>query len=197
MSDFEKAYKKTLSVEGGYANVSGDRGGETYKGITRIFYPAWMGWPLIDAAKAAGRFPHNLKESTLLEVLVEKFYRDEFWVKYRISMIQSQAIAEEVFDTAVNCGQKTAIRFLQEALNLCNKNEAIQPDISVDGAIGPTTAKKVNNFPANRLNILFGVMNLLQGEYYLNICRRDSSQEKFLHGWVATRILLTPNQSIH
>lgn len=197
MSDFITAYKKTLSAEGGYANVSADRGGETYKGITRKFYGDWLGWPIIDKAKSSGAFPKNLKDSTLLEVLVEKFYRDEFWIKHRIALIESQAIAEELFDTAVNCGQKTAIMFLQEALNLCNQNQKLLRDISVDGNIGPNTARAVNTFPTDRLNVLFGVMNLLQGERYLNICRKDSTQEKFLHGWVAHRIIVNPNQSIH
>lgn len=197
MSDFDKAYKKTLSAEGGYANNTADRGGETYKGITRKFYPNWMGWPIIDELKSSAKFPQNLKDSDLLEVLVEKFYRDEFWIKHRIALINSQEITEEVFDTAVNCGQKTAIQFLQEALNLCNQNEKLYQEITIDGSIGPNTAKTANAFPANRLNVLFGVMNLLQGERYLNICRKDSTQEAFLHGWVAHRIIVNPNQSIH
>lgn len=199
MSEFEKAYQKTAASEGGYALVKGDRGGETYKGISRKFYPDWMGWTLIDKAKTAGRFPSSLDDSTLIETLVEKFYHDEFWVKPKIALIDVQSIADEVFDTAVNCGQKTAILFLQEAMNLCNQNGELYGELSVDGQLGINSVTAVNKYPNRRLDVLLGVLNLLQGERYLNICRKDPTQEKFLHGWVGQRILLTPNsnQSIH
>lgn len=38
--------------EGGYANVLGDKGGETYMGISRVYWPSWPGWPVIDDWRA-------------------------------------------------------------------------------------------------------------------------------------------------
>ena len=34
--------------EGGYANMEGDSGGETYKGISRKWFPKWEGLKIID-----------------------------------------------------------------------------------------------------------------------------------------------------
>ena len=50
MGEFEQAFEKMIRNEGGYLlhKVSGDRGGQTYAGIARNFYPDWDGWDLID-----------------------------------------------------------------------------------------------------------------------------------------------------
>lgn len=43
MAIFEKAYDPVRQWEGGWCNVEGDRGGETYAGIARNFWPGWPG----------------------------------------------------------------------------------------------------------------------------------------------------------
>lgn len=45
---FAKAFAATMQHEGEYANVVGDKGGETYMGISRVYWPSWAGWPVID-----------------------------------------------------------------------------------------------------------------------------------------------------
>ena len=44
MADFKVAFAKTIRFEGGYVNHKADKGGETYKGIARNFWPKWKGW---------------------------------------------------------------------------------------------------------------------------------------------------------
>lgn len=53
---FESAYAPVKQWEGGWCDVPGDSGGETYAGIARNFFPNWRGWPLIDAAKRHNSF---------------------------------------------------------------------------------------------------------------------------------------------
>ena len=43
MAIFKKAYEPVRQWEGGWCNVEGDRGGETYAGIARNFWPDWPG----------------------------------------------------------------------------------------------------------------------------------------------------------
>ena len=52
MADFDLAYAPVAKWEGGWTHDSGDKGGETYAGIARAFFPDWPGWHFIDAAKA-------------------------------------------------------------------------------------------------------------------------------------------------
>ncbi len=44
-----------LSHEGGYANHPADKGGETYRGISRKANPNWEGWKYIDDVKRTGK----------------------------------------------------------------------------------------------------------------------------------------------
>ena len=189
MSNFDKAYQHTLAVEGGYVNDPDDRGQETYKGVSRKWFPNWAGWAIIDALKKQPGFPKNI--GIKLEPATKAFYHTEFWVKHGINRLDNPFIAGEVFDTGVNVGPQKGIMFLQEAMNLCNQNGKLYGELTVDGNLGPKTAIMVNQFPKDRISVLLGVLNLLQGEHYLNICRKAPTQEKFLHGWVGQRILLS------
>lgn len=51
MANFKIALDKVLSREGGYINDPDDKGGETYKGISRKYNPDWKGWRIIDNTK--------------------------------------------------------------------------------------------------------------------------------------------------
>ena len=86
-----------------------------------------------------------------------------------------------MFDTGVNMGVRVAANFLQEALNLMNRNGQNFPDLKVDGQIGPITIaayKKVDD------RILLKVLNGLQFERYKLICFKDPTQEKYFNGWM-------------
>lgn len=85
---FYKAYAHTAAFEGGYANVSGDTGGETYKGISRNNWPKWKGWSLIDAHKKAGNrtaasINARFNKDPEMTALVEEFYYVQFWNKIK------------------------------------------------------------------------------------------------------------------
>ena len=44
MANFTQAYNLTSAHEGGYVNDALDRGGETYRGISRVYHSSWNGW---------------------------------------------------------------------------------------------------------------------------------------------------------
>src|SRR5690606_2075700 len=98
-----------------------------------------------------------------------------------LDQVQHQRIAEELYDTGVNMGADIAGRFLQEALNLCNDRGRLYPDIRIDGKVGEVTLRALAEADADRV---FKTMNLLQGERYINILRRNETQERFWGGWL-------------
>lgn len=83
---FEKAFPEMIGHEGGYANVSGDTGGETYKGISRNNFPNWEGWPMIDAVKKKGitkaaDINNAFTKDAEMAEMVKRFYFINFWEK--------------------------------------------------------------------------------------------------------------------
>ena len=60
MKTFDELFDGVIKHEGYYANVEGDRGGETYMGVARNLHPDWEGWQYIDAYKETyGEIPWN------------------------------------------------------------------------------------------------------------------------------------------
>ena len=51
MANFQQAFQHTAAAEGGYSNNPKDKGGETYRGIARKYWPDWAGWIIVDEYK--------------------------------------------------------------------------------------------------------------------------------------------------
>jgi len=197
MLEFATAYQATLDHEGSYSNDPADKGGETWKGISRASWPLWKGWKIIDETKQNVLYYQlkmalNLDEE--LEEATQKFYLDEFWNKLNLDSIADKEVSGEIFDTAVNQGLHTGARFFQQALNLLNHNGKHYSDIKADGDIGPATIKAYNgymltaHFPGRdkgrNIRTLLKVMNWLQMEKYVEICEANPEQEVFMYGWM-------------
>lgn len=182
MAEFLPAYRHLAAAEGGYVNHPKDRGKETYKGITRVFNPAWQGWLIIDKLRKEPGFPRNLSNHPELEKMVQDFYRSQFWNKIYGDKIEVQEVATEVMDTAVNMGVGIAVGFVQNAINFLNRNASLYPDIEVDQAMGPNTLRFLNN--CEETDVLLKLLNGLQFARYINIIQRDPTQEEFLRGWL-------------
>ena len=187
MADFKTAYAHVMDIEGGYANDPDDTGGETYKGVSRKNFPRWKGWGIVDLIKRANpakkgeQLNAPLGANVELQTLVADFYKTEFWDVLKLDYIKSQAIAVELFDTGVNCGTGIAALFLQQAINVTNRNGIDYADIKEDAVIGAATANTLNTHP--RPGDVLKVLNVLQGARYIDICRANKKQEKFFRSW--------------
>jgi len=187
MANFEKAYRNTMGHEGGYSADPVDFGGETYKGISRRYHPSWQGWELIDDCKGDLDFPKCLKRLGNLERYVHLFYKDHFWDKILGDEISSQLLAEEMFDNAVNMGISRSVKFLQTGLNVLNRKEKHYKNLVVDGRIGNNTLNALNTLllvSKAEESYLYKVMNILQGQHYINLMGKSESQERFARGWL-------------
>ena len=189
MVDFNQALQKTLLFEGGYSIDPDDVGGETYKGISRRYHPDWTGWPLIDAAKtdSDSSFPSNLKDIEELQDLIAVLYKQLYWDRIWGNSIPEQSIAEKLFDTSVNLGVKRAVGYLQDGLNLLNRNQKNYNDIVSDGLFGRNTLNALKTYlelDDNEPVYLLKIMGVLQGMQYIEVMRKSPVQEKFARGWL-------------
>jgi len=181
---FDNAYTETMGAEGGYVFDPTDRGGETYKGISRVYWPVWTGWAIIDRYKPITDKGVLYKDKEL-DALTRKFYKKEFWDINKLDDVDavSVTLAEKLFDTGVNVGTGTAAKWLQSSLNLLNRNQKNYPDIKVDGKIGPNTIKTlqeaIKSSPIDRILTVFAIH---QGGHYKAIMEKDPTQERFI-GW--------------
>lgn len=177
MADFEKAFEKTLKLEGGYSNNPLDSGGETMWGITEA------------TARGMG-YQGEMRKLPL--ALAKKFYKTGYWDSILLDRVTSQVLAENLFDCAVNCGTGTSVRFLQRALNVLNDREKKWNDIEKDGIMGQKTlgaAQSALN-SAGGETALVKLFNGLRVAYYVEIAEKREKNEAFVLGWILHRILL-------
>lgn len=190
--NFLKAYNEIMTIEGLYSNNPADRGGETWKGVARNFYPKWEGWKIIDSKKQGlntQELNKVLSKDEALEELVKTFYFNNYFLAIKLDKLSELEIVIELFDIAVNMGPRTAIDFLQRSLNLLNNNQKLYKDLRVDGDFGPTTYGIYKIYMASRntknnIKILLKALNGFQFNRYVKICEMNPTQEIFFYGWL-------------
>lgn len=184
MAKFEIAESITGRNEGGYANDPADKGGETYAGVARNYWPNWQGWKIIDNIKfdlrvnsvvTASRINKAAKANSVLTGLISKFYKQNFWDVNKLDQINDQQLANTVYDFGVNSGTGRAANFLQQSIN-----SQVSLDIIVDGNIGPVTISKANSVDPALLHASF---NKRREDFYRSIAK--GSQAKFLSNWLS------------
>lgn len=178
---FTEALNNVMGSEGGYADLQGDKGGETYKGIARNFHPDWQGWSIIDSYKKLypQEFTSCLKNDIDLQKLVTKFYKQNYWDVFKGDSLPF-LVAEELLDQSINQGTgRLGGKRLQEALNLLNRNGKLYPDLKVDGIVGAKTLEAVKKVNERRL---IKVLNGLQFMRYYNLDIKNPENERFV-GW--------------
>ena len=153
MSNYETCLEIILHHEGGYVNHPKDPGGETNLGVTKRVYEEWGG-------------TQDMKELTVEDVA--PIYRKNYWDRVRGDDLPA-GLDLCVFDFGVNAGTGRAAKYLQNLVGA-----------TADGAIGPATIAKVDQFCS-----MEGVEGAIQEyqkrrqEYYESL----STFETFGRGW--------------
>lgn len=168
--------------EGGYVNNPNDKGGATKYGITEA------------VARAHG---YTGRMQDLPQPVAEYIYKKTYWTSPRFDQINSisSTTAEELLDTGVNCGVAFAKPLLQRALNLLNNQGKLgYQDLEVDGVYGNKTLAALKIYLNQRgkqgEKILVRVLNIMQGQRYIEITERNRSQETFFYGWILNRVVI-------
>jgi lysozyme family protein len=182
MSAFEESFAKVVGIEGRYSNNPADSGGETMYGVT------------VRVARSYGYTgPMNLMPLATAHAI----YRDLYWDRLRLDRVVSVAggrVADELFDSAVNCGVVTAATWLQRCLNVLNQQASWWADIATDGAVGNLTLDALQAFVGRRgqegCTVLLRMLNALQGAHYVTLSESRPKDEAFVYGWFKNRVVM-------
>lgn len=148
MEDIDKAMEWIIRAEGGLVDHPADPGGVTKYGISQRAYP-------------------NVDIRSLTEEGAIAIYRRDYWDAVKGDRIP-WPMNLAVFDCAVNCGHRTAVRLLQKALR-----------IEADGVLGIKTMAAIERF--GRTMVVFEDYLWERADYYCNLKRQ---QRAFLAGWI-------------
>lgn len=181
MADFVKALKRTMVWEGGYSKDIRDSGGETFKGISRVHFPDWEGWEVIDRMTEGTKL-HEVPE---LQNAVENFYLTNFWNRVRGSSINDCPLAEAMFDAAVNMGVHQSVKFAQSAVNILRAKGKVSltEELVVDGQMGDLTVEALNRASAEAADALLKMYGAHRMNHYGKLVVEYPKNTVFLKGW--------------
>jgi lysozyme family protein len=173
-----KIVPTTLKHEGGYSNVKGDNGGETYRGISRKYNSDWSGWTYIDKIKYPNNYveqvhdiPHN-KIFPELEQSVKDLYYSKYFQNYNLHYLNSTKTGLVLFDFIVHGG--FSIRTFQRLLN-----DVYNTSIPLSGRMDTNTLSSINKIGERVIEPV-----LQWRKNHLNELARNPSQAKFKTGWI-------------
>jgi lysozyme family protein len=170
MIAFDKAFARTVGLEGGYSDHPADKRGPTMYGIT-------------EAVARENGYTGPMQDLSL--ETAKQIYKSQYWDKMSLDNLEkmSESIAIELFDTAVNMGTGIAVRFLQRALN-CFHTKILK----VDGIMGAETISNLYSCYDEEKTIILKMLNAQQCVRYMEIVEVNPSQAVFLKGWINNRV---------
>ena len=164
---FAIAHEPVAAIEGRYQDHPADRGNYNRRG--ELVGTNWG----IAAPVAEEYFLRTVTKDDmklLSESVAHDIFKINFWDRIRAADYPTQALADIVYDGAVNHGVRWGIKLLQRCLNL-----------KEDGIIGPVTMAAVHAAdPEQLLDAYFEARK----RFYKAIVANRPSQAVFLRGWM-------------
>lgn len=165
MAEFKQAFENTLKFED--ARLSGkvtvDAGGRTRFGIAEKFHP-----------DLPDEFFSGPREAALAEA--EAIEEREYWTPMNLGKINSQVVANKLFDMAVNMGVRQACVLAQRVVNAKAAGILVE-----DGVIGAKTLAAINTFDPARF---VQVLRALSVEFYWHVASLHPAEAVDLAGWI-------------
>lgn len=176
MASFQQAIEEVLKNEGGYVNNPKDPGGPTNYGISAKYLMDANKWQYdFDGDGVIGQ-PDMVK---FTEKQAIDIYRKDWWDRYGFDRIDSDRIANKLFDMSVNMGSATAFKLMQSAYN--SLLPPVGPHIEEDGVLGPITVQCINQYPKEYK--LLNAFKIKCIYHYRYLADKNPSLSIFLNGW--------------
>jgi lysozyme family protein len=182
LQQFQDAWIRTGGFEKGYVNDPADSGGETIYGIT------------VAVARAHG-YTGEMKDMKV--AVATNIAKQAYWDVLMLDDVAmlSAKVADKLFDMSILCGQPTAAGYFQQCLNLFNRSDSdkpVYPDIKEDYRIGKLCIYALSLLARARPKeweaVMLRALNSLEGAHFIDICRTQLKNEKFVFGWFLNRV---------
>jgi len=167
MADFKLAFEFVLQHEDPTCSgkVTVDAGGRTRFGVAAKFHP-----------DLPEEFFDGPAEDALAEA--EKIEEREYWDRMRLPEVESQNVANKLFDMAVNMGVRQAAVYAQRAANAFLDRNA---RLAEDGVMGAKTLAAVN---AVKPIEYYQLLCELSAAHFRHLATVNPAQAVNLAGWL-------------
>ena len=157
--EFERSFKLILEAEGGYSNISVDRGGPTNMGIT-----------MATLSEVLERKATINDVQSLTVESARRIYHERYWLPMNLDTIACDTLQLLLMDQAVNVGKAGCTKRIQNVLKI---PATLNMDLN--------TVAKINK--SDRVKTCFDFIIATQ-DFYIDIVKRRPDQIIFLVGWL-------------
>ncbi len=180
MAEFRKAYKILIQLEyakkpDSFLHLNNGETGLTIAGVYQKWHKSTIDWDFIQRiidmcngdVKRASKLLYMDKQ---LHTQIITVFKKEYWDSNRLNDITSQQIANEIFISATNIGNKEAVKMAQRIVKT-----------KEDGAIGAFTVKALNLVDEIAFSLVYDEM---EKKKYYSIVSNNPKLAKNLRGWI-------------
>lgn len=164
--NLQQVLDEILVTEGGFVDDIDDPGGATKYGVT-----------IKTLSESRGTLCTVEDVQNLAVEEAKEIFTVRYFLKPKINKLPEELQAQ-MLDISINSGPGTAIRLLQEVLNLAGFG------CSVDGGIGPKTIAAAEAAQQAMGGFLTNALVERRELFYKSLARRRPSSAKFLKGWL-------------
>ncbi len=175
--DVTRIAREIVNREGGFVNDPDDPGGATNHGVT-IHTLRRLGLDLTGDGAVDARDVRALSAAQAEEIFLKEYFH-----RPRLHLLP-EALQPAVFDMNVNAGSN-AVRILQELL------VEMGYDLSVDGAMGPQTARAAQAAGEINMGALTDAYAIARRNYYFALADKRPQSRKYARtrtggkgGWI-------------
>lgn len=172
-TNFFKALEIVMVHEGGFVDDARDPGGATQFGISLRFLRA-QGDDVGDIDGDGDVDADDIR--ALTPITAGAFYKTQFWDRFAYGDLLEQAVAEKVFDLAVNMGPSAAHKCVQRALR------AHGFELVDDGILGSISRSMIN--AAFGQELVRALRSEAAGYYRSLVAAAPAKRLPFLKGWL-------------
>lgn len=177
MADFKKAYAKMKQAEYSgkeylFLHYLSDEYGYTCGGIYQKANPKALDWDFIDrivkATQNMRRASKLLYYDKDLQVQIFDYFKKHYWDISRLSEIQNQKVAEEIYMASVLYGVPRAVKMAQKIAQ-----------VHQDGKLGNFSIKGINNVEPSYFDEIYDTLEIKLAESVAF----KYNKEHYLDGW--------------
>lgn len=128
---------------------------------------------------AANTYPYvDIKHLTIKQAAA--FYKRDFWNPLHLSELESQGIATELLDTAVNCGVGTSANNVLKLINYL-----APAHYKLNGRVNSEQIEWLNKYTRKKVNRtkVWKILNVFQAERYMQIINKNERMRKYENSW--------------
>jgi lysozyme family protein len=180
-ADVRKSLVVVFGHEGGLQCDADDPGNWT-GGKVGVCAPGTLG-PCVHGCTKYGIAPNSYPREDIRNMSLKRagvLYTRDYWNRLYLSQLESQGIATEIFDNAVNMGAGASGNIVLQTIN-----HLAPAHYKLNGRVNPEMIEWINKYTRRKVNRVkfWKILNVFQAVRYMSIVDHSPGMRQYENSW--------------